>query len=87
VENIEKYINKSNQNKGVLKNNVQTQTTYLAEFNQIKNLEKRIVDLSTELDSLKQSKSRNEVDTINTMESLHRLEVKYMEVVIRNKGL
>lgn len=45
------------------------------------------MDLSAELDSLKKSKSRNEVDIINNMESLHRLEVKYMEVGNRNKCL
>ena len=69
------------------RNNVQTQTICMTEFKQIKQLDKCIADLSIELDSLKQSKSRSEVEFINSMESLHRLEVKYMEAVNKNKSL
>jgi hypothetical protein len=42
VENIEKYVGKSSQSKSSMKTTVQTQTSYLEEFNHIKILEKKV---------------------------------------------
>ncbi len=73
VDNIEKQINKSGKINTAKKITVQTQTLYMQQYDQIKNLQKRIVEFNYQIQNLRQSKSKNEIDLINNIEALRKI--------------
>lgn len=67
IENIEKYINKSTNKSLVKTTTIQTQTLYLSEYNQIKLLEKKLAELHKEMESLRHTKNKNDIDLIGNL--------------------